>query len=204
MTITNVNIVAIQEELTCPVERQGLLKGISLIPCMHKVNETALNKLRDACPVCNGVICGWKEDPTIRALARLAFVAIDSELHPYPGYRSALRLREKVIFPKTHTSAGLTVEEEGRSGNVRITGFVLSRMADSAPFTMEVYFEGEAFKNYFRGLGMEVKGSGRGPYCEANTPEKTQKLFQIIADNNTLSADDHAYVYRIVHAEGQK
>lgn len=74
----------------CPVNYKYLTKAVALVPCQHKINESAakiiFNNTNDnsstthhntqtsgkACPVCRGNVVAYNPDHAFRSLAELA------------------------------------------------------------------------------------------------------------------------------------
>lgn len=74
----------IAKTLTCPVFLEPLTEAVTLIPCCHKVNETAAIYLYDIvennkcsksgnCPVCRSLVIAYYTDYSIRELAKNIF-----------------------------------------------------------------------------------------------------------------------------------
>jgi len=118
MSIRAVDISAVQQTLMCPVELEPLFVAVTLIPCMHKVNETVVDRLQNKCPECRAPFGGWGVDNAVRNLARTVFVDVDPLA--YPGEKTifdqALRRWDHITRSEMHSCCrGVAVRNSGDS-----------------------------------------------------------------------------------------
>lgn len=95
------NVQSITKTLTCPIESKPLTEAVTLIPCCHKINESAAQFLFDVvennsclkdgnCPLCEKNVIAYYPDQSLRELARVFFT--EGKEKPvefsYPGIRA--------------------------------------------------------------------------------------------------------------------
>lgn len=77
--------VSLLKTVYCPVERQLLTQAVNLLPCCHKINQAAAERMYgksiagecelkgERCVICKGNVTGYAPDQTIRTQAALIF-----------------------------------------------------------------------------------------------------------------------------------
>lgn len=85
------NIEKVKEELLCPISLEPLTDAYALVPCMHKVQKAAAEKIFGStnggwlctsdvpCPVCYVTVIGYLKDHSTRNIAE-HFVLIEKDI----------------------------------------------------------------------------------------------------------------------------
>jgi len=83
----------LQEQLLCPVFLEPLSEAVSLVPCAHKVQQAAAQRLfgtvndgwqvqsRNPCPVCKVSVVGYMKDHSTRNIVEQLFALPEQELN---------------------------------------------------------------------------------------------------------------------------
>lgn len=90
---TQSNAKTLQDELICPVLLEPLSEAVSLVPCAHKVQQTAAETMFGAtrggwqvrpgnlCPVCRESVLGYMKDHSTRNIVKQLFALPESEIN---------------------------------------------------------------------------------------------------------------------------
>lgn len=89
---TQFNAQTLQDQLMCPVFLEPLSQAVSLVPCAHKVQQAAAEKIFGAtnggwlvqsenpCPVCRVSVLGYMTDHSTRNIVKQLFELQESEI----------------------------------------------------------------------------------------------------------------------------
>jgi hypothetical protein len=101
------NAQTLQDQLICPVLLEPLSQAVSLVPCAHKVQQAAAEKMFGAthggwlvqsenpCPVCRTSVLGYMTDHSTRNIVKQLFELPESEIN------SMLALMKKNLAEKS-------------------------------------------------------------------------------------------------------
>lgn len=205
----NVEVANIIKTLTCPVDFEPLAEAVTLVPCMHKINETVALNIFDIvennkclksekCPVCRTAVIVYYPDHTIRDLVKSIFTKPEEILKkcilekkeiveiPYPG------IKAKFVYNSgdwNYRSYGYTLCKKIEFKSVTPHSlFKELRLEESydGELRITVVFDcenGEKINSYL--ASKELPWNGNSSFFVFKEPY-LKKIFIIIANNNEI------------------
>lgn len=201
---SNIQFDTIELPPVCPVTDEPLESAVTLVPCAHKVNESAATRLFgehcgrfqwrvegcNQCPLCGKVVEGWMVDQLMRNIVYKIQGRSPPEVGPlYPGN------------PSRFVYNGGDWKITSHSDPIRRLAFKCSNVDEALITVFQVlgYKDGgvniviffdkkkrNELRGYLQKFGLFLEEEICSFSYESKTPQETKALYQILTKNNEI------------------